>query len=96
MRIESIWQFPVKSMQGGTVPNARLTADGIVGDRTWATRDEVRGGIRGAKQLGGLMRFAAESGVGVTLRVAQDDEAGLAWSQKLGFWTYRTWAMYRR
>lgn len=43
-----------------------------------------------------LMRFAAESGVGVTLRVAQDDEAGLAWSQKLGFWTYRTWAMYRR
>ncbi len=43
-----------------------------------------------------LMRFAAESGVGVTLRVAQDDEAGLSWSQKLGFWTYRTWAMYRR
>ncbi len=43
-----------------------------------------------------LMRHAAADGLGVTLRVAQDNEPALSWSQKLGFWTYRTWAMYRR
>lgn len=32
---------------------------GVVGDRGWAVRDEVRGGIRGAKKIGGLMRLYA-------------------------------------
>ena len=59
MRIEQIWRYPVKSMIGGTVPSADLDDDGMVGDRTWAVRDQVRGGIRGAKVLGGLMRLSA-------------------------------------
>ena len=32
---------------------------GLAGDRGWAVRDEVRGGIRGAKKIGGLMRLHA-------------------------------------
>ena len=59
MHVDQIWRYPVKSMVGGTVPAAALDAQGIVGDRTWAVRDQVRGGIRGAKVLGGLMRLSA-------------------------------------
>ena len=54
-----LWRYPVKSMQGEVVEQISLTKLGVAGDRTWATRDLVRGGIRGAKQLGGLMSFAA-------------------------------------
>jgi uncharacterized protein len=57
--VSQLWRYPVKSMMGGTEPSVELDRLGIVGDRRWATRDLVRGGIRGAKQLGGLMDFAA-------------------------------------
>lgn len=60
MRLAQIWQYPVKSMVGRTVDEAEVVDTGLVGDRTWAVRDQVRGGIRGAKQLGGLMQLAAE------------------------------------
>ncbi len=59
MHVSQIWQYPVKSMIGTTVDRADLIETGLVGDRTWATRDEVRGGIRGAKKIGPLMRLAA-------------------------------------
>lgn len=59
MHVSEIWRYPVKSMIGGRVDSARLDARGVVGDRTWAVRDQVRGGIRGAKVLGGLMRLSA-------------------------------------
>ena len=59
MYVEQIWRYPVKSMIGGCVDAAELGQQGLVGDRTWAVRDQVRGGIRGAKVLGGLMRLAA-------------------------------------
>lgn len=59
MRVDQLWQYPVKSMVGTTVASAALVPTGIVGDRTWAVRDEVRGGIRGAKVLGGLMQLSA-------------------------------------
>lgn len=59
MKVEQIWVYPVKSMIGGRVEAAELDEHGIVGDRTWATRDEERGGIRGAKKIGELMQFAA-------------------------------------
>jgi uncharacterized protein len=57
--VAQLWRYPVKSMLGEQVPAVELSMLGVVGDRQWATRDEVRGGIRGAKQIGGLMRLAA-------------------------------------
>jgi uncharacterized protein YcbX len=59
MQISQLWRYPVKSMVGGRVDSVELDELGIVGDRTWAVRDLERGGIRGAKKIGSLMRLAA-------------------------------------
>ena len=57
--VEQLWRYPVKSMLGTPVVSVQLVPLGIAGDRTWATRDLRRGGIRGAKQIGALMELAA-------------------------------------
>jgi MOSC domain-containing protein len=57
--VESIWRFPAKSMMGDRFSSLPVDERGVVGDRGWAVRDEVRGGIRGAKKIGGLMRLRA-------------------------------------
>lgn len=59
MFVDELWRYPVKSMVGETVDAIELDALGVVGDRTWAARDLERGGIRGAKKIGALMRLAA-------------------------------------
>ncbi len=59
MHLGSIWRYPVKSMVGEELDRCEITGAGLLGDRGWAVRDEVRGGIRGAKKIGGLMRMAA-------------------------------------
>lgn len=57
--LSQIWRYPVKSMIGETLTTAQLATSGIEGDRGWAVRDDVRGGIRGAKKIGPLMRLGA-------------------------------------
>lgn len=59
MHVSQLWSYPVKSMVGETVDSIELTTLGIVGDRHWAIRDLERGGIRGAKKIGDLMKFTA-------------------------------------
>lgn len=58
-RISEIWRYPVKSMGGERIESAELGEQGLPGDRAWAVRDEVRGGIRGAKKIAALMRLSA-------------------------------------
>lgn len=57
--IKEISRYPIKSMRGETLNAVELAARGIPGDRVWAVRDEVRGGIRGAKQIPKLMTLSA-------------------------------------
>lgn len=57
--VTHIGRYPAKSMLGERLERADLVEAGLVGDRGWATRDEVRGGIRGAKKIAGLMHLAA-------------------------------------
>jgi uncharacterized protein len=59
VHVEEIWQHPVKSMIGVHVDAIEVGPRGVAGDRAWAVRDEVRGGIRGAKKIGELMRLGA-------------------------------------
>lgn len=58
-RVTQLWRYPVKSMGGERLEEVAVSAAGLVGDRAWAVRDEVDGGIRGAKKLGALMRCSA-------------------------------------
>jgi|LNFM01.1.fsa_nt_gb uncharacterized protein YcbX len=57
--VRELWRFPVKSMQGGTVPAALVTPQGLVGDRAWAMRDDQRQEIQWAKRYPQLMLCSA-------------------------------------
>src|SRR5688572_608410 len=57
--LASIWRYPAKSMMGDSLSNSTIGEAGVLGDRGWAVRDEVRGGIRGAKKIPQLMTLHA-------------------------------------
>ncbi len=57
--LKELRRYPVKSMGGELLEEADLAAGGLPGDRAWAVRDEVRGGIRGAKKIPALMGLRA-------------------------------------
>jgi len=59
-RVIQLWRYRAKSMMGERLDVAAVTARGVLGDRGWAVRDEVRGGIRGAKKIGGLTQLGAQ------------------------------------
>lgn len=48
--VASLHRFPVKSMQGESVAEVEVDADGIVGDRTWALRDDETKKLVSAKR----------------------------------------------
>jgi uncharacterized protein YcbX len=73
IKLKQIFRYPVKSMLGESLTTVTLGEQGIEGDRAWATRDEVRGGIRGAKKLPQLMSFRATSVSGNTAEITAPD-----------------------
>jgi len=54
-RVAEIHRYPVKSMSGERLDEIAIGADGLRGDRAWATRDETRGSIEGARKLPALL-----------------------------------------
>jgi uncharacterized protein YcbX len=57
--VAEIHRYPVKSMLGERLESVVVGEDGLRGDRSWATRDEGRGGIEGGRKLPGLMGCTA-------------------------------------
>lgn len=58
-RLGELRRYPVKSLAGEQLDAVSLGSNGLPGDRAWAVRDEVNGGIRGAKKLPALMNLSA-------------------------------------
>jgi len=58
MYLKEIWRYPVKSMGGEQLQRARLTLDGIEGDRIIQVIDE-RGRVVTARRYPGLLGFHA-------------------------------------
>lgn len=85
--IREIHRYPVKSMLGETPSEVTVSERGIQGDRAWATRDEIRGGIRGAKKLPQLMLFSARSIDANTSEIsAPDGSTCLTSSDEMNHW----------
>ncbi|MDH3686058.1 MAG: MOSC domain-containing protein [Myxococcales bacterium] len=57
--IAEIHRYPVKSMAGERLDAVAIGADGVRGDRSWAARDEERGGIEGARKVPAFLGCAA-------------------------------------
>lgn len=57
--LSEIYRYPVKSMAGERLTASEIGQAGLPGDRAWAVRDEVRGGIRGGKKIPTLMQLSA-------------------------------------
>ncbi len=61
--VQSLWQYPVKSMQGTEVREATLTGRGLLGDRACGLVDLADGTVASAKnprKWPGLLDFQAE------------------------------------
>ncbi|MEY2445300.1 MAG: uncharacterized protein QOE00_1880 [Ilumatobacteraceae bacterium] len=59
LRIEEIWRYPVKSLQGERLSGAILDDSGLRGDRRWGVRDETTGKILTGRREPKLLLAAA-------------------------------------
>lgn len=59
--VAELWRFPVKSMQGEPVEQARFGARAMVGDRGYAVREVVSGKLWSAKRHGSLLEARART-----------------------------------
>ncbi|MGZ4725476.1 MAG: MOSC domain-containing protein [Ilumatobacteraceae bacterium] len=59
MRLDAIWRYPVKSLQGERLAEATLDSSGLRGDRCWGVRDEGTGKILTGRREPQLLLAAA-------------------------------------
>ena len=86
MRVQELWRYPVKSLQGERVREALVTADGLDGDRRYAIFDLGTGMGLTARRIPGLLfasaSLTADGGVRITLpdgSAADGDDALSDW-----------------
>ena len=86
MQVAQLWRYPVKSLQGERLEEARIGPDGIEGDRRFALYDVATGFGLTARREPALLfasaRLRADGSAEITLpggAIAADDEALSAW-----------------
>ncbi len=57
--VQSIWRYPVKGMAGESLQQGHISANGLLGDRTWAVQDLERQEIQSCKFRPDLLRCRA-------------------------------------
>jgi uncharacterized protein YcbX len=58
-QVAELWRYPVKSLGGGRVEQADVSASGVRGDRLWAVRDVEKDVTASARQLPVLLTATA-------------------------------------
>ncbi len=58
--IDELWRYPVKSLRGERLSELTVTAEGVLGDRTWALRELQYGAIMSAKMWPWMLQLRAE------------------------------------
>ncbi len=96
VRIESLWRYPVKSMQGETCDELRIDWTGVLNDRGVGVLDLDNGTILSAKREGRLLQASASltsSGLEVTLPDGRREVRGGALDEELSRWLGRRVAL---
>lgn len=88
MRIEEIWRYPVKSLQGERVESADVTNHGIEGDRGWGILDAGTGRVLTARREPALL-FAVAEVVDGEVMVILPDGAQTTSDEELSAWLGR-------
>ena len=57
-KVQQLWRFPVKSMQGEPVGSFEISPRGVVGDRAWALIDAADGKVEKVGAFGHALRAA--------------------------------------
>ncbi|GAB3195689.1 MOSC domain-containing protein [Geodermatophilus arenarius] len=89
MRVQELWRYPVKSLQGERLDAVDVGPEGLAGDRRWALFDRSTGFGLTARRVPDLLfasgRLRADGGVEVVLpdgTVTGDDAVLSAWLGK--------------
>jgi uncharacterized protein YcbX len=89
MRVQSLWRYPVKSLQGESCEELELDAGGVRGDRAFGILDLDSGTILSAKREGRLLEASASLASGaltVTLPGGEEFVQGEVLDENLTRW----------
>jgi uncharacterized protein YcbX len=89
MRVQEIWRFPVKSLQGERVDRTQIGSDGVAGDRQWALFDMQTGFGLTARRHPELLFAAARTRDDGTVVIVLPDGSLAADDASLSRWLGR-------
>jgi|ERR1035437_1562972 uncharacterized protein YcbX len=96
MRVQSLWRYPVKSMQGESRHELRIGSHGVVGDRSFGVLELGPRTVISAKREGRLLDASARiapEGLRVTLPDGREFAPGTGLDDSLSTWLGRAVAL---